>query len=346
MEGPPRLLPAPDDLAAGRPRPTVLLSGAQPGDAGDLVVRSDSTLREYTPRSRGLVIDLNPLLEPEALRRIGRGTLTWLAATVGGAALVVYLLGPTFSVRDQRALTQELLLRVSEAVGAVQNSLGGAILVTQAPAIGDPVALIQVPRLRLQQAVSEGADSKTLRSGPGHVPGTAGLGQPGNSVVVGRRSAFGGPFGRLRSLHPGDKIVVSTTQGQSVYTVTGVGATTISDRLYAPTKDDQLTLLSGASWWPLNGSHGGLLTAKLDGQAFVPTPQNGRSVSSDGRHGDGSAWPLLVLELLALVVTVAASTVLYRKWSGPATYLVSTPALLALLVFVSLTGVRLLPGWF
>ena len=89
-----------------------------------------------------------------------------------------------------------------------------------------------------------------------------------------------------------------------------------------------------------------VVTAKLQGAPFVPTPQNGYAPETDGRHGDASSWPLLVLELLALGVAVTATIRLYRRWSRSMTYLVTTPALVALTIVTSLTASRLLPGWF
>jgi sortase A len=298
------------------------------------------------PASRGLVIDLNPLLEPQALARIGRGLLIWLIALILGACLVAYFIGSVFAIRDQRKLTSDIQLQSAEAAGAVKNSLGGAVPITVAPETGSAVGLLQIPKLRLQQAISEGADSQTLRAGPGHVPGTSGLGQPGNSVVVGRHAAFGGPFGRLSELKVGDKMIVTTPQGKSVYTVTAAGTKDVSADTYAPAPTDQLTLLSSTTWWPFSTGSGTVVTAKMDAAPFTPTPQNGGTERLDGRHGDNSAWPLLILELMAIVVAAVAATVLYRRWSAPATYLLTTPALLALMVFGCLTLVRLLPGWF
>ena len=56
-----------------------------------------------------------------------------------------------------------------------------------------------------------------------------GPGQPGNSAIVARRSAFGGPFRPLGSLELGDEILVTTTQGQSIYVVTEVRSDEVAD---------------------------------------------------------------------------------------------------------------------
>jgi sortase A len=101
-------------------------------------------------------------------------------------------------------------------------SLDGATTPTKAPEIGDAVGIIELGSIQLQQAVVEGVQPSQTAVGPGHVPGTAGLGQPGNSVVVGRRAAFGGVFGDLDAVRVGDRLVVTTTQGFVVYKVSSV----------------------------------------------------------------------------------------------------------------------------
>src|SRR5262249_181242 len=67
------------------------------------------------------------------------------------------------------------------------------------------------------------------RAGPGHVPGSAGLGQEGNSVVVGRRNGYGAPFAGLSGVRRGASVLVTTTQGQSVYKVRSIRHVDVSD---------------------------------------------------------------------------------------------------------------------
>ncbi len=326
------------------PHPTREQQGRPAGPEGRELRRVTALPARREP-SR-LTVDVGVLFEPEVARAVGRGALVWLLAVVLCSTAVVYLLGPYLALREQASLTRTLRADVAQAVGATQNSFGGPAEVAVAPAVGAPVAVLAVPRLRLEETVVEGADPAQLRSGPGHVPGTAGLGQPGNAVVVARRHAFGGPFGDLRIMKVGDPVVVTTVQGQSVYEVTSVERETVSGATYGPSREDRLTLVTSDSWLPWNADDAVVVTAKLRGQAFVPTPPNGRSATGDGTGGDGSAWPLLVLELLGLLVALVAATVMYRRWSRPATYLLTTPALVALLVFTCLTGSRLLPAWF
>ncbi len=320
------------------------------GTSSSVVVTGTTVARGSGPGAprprRQVLLDIPSLLSSDNLRRAGGVGVFWLVVVLVSAVAVCYLVGPLFETRSQVTRTQDLRLAVGQAYGAANNSLEGAVAPTRAPPVGSAVALVQIPRLALQQAVAEGASGQALRGGAGHVPGTAAPGQPGNSVVVARSVAFGGPFGDVDRMRVGDQVLVQTTQGASTYVVTSVEGRAVTDADYEPTQADTLTLLTSASWSPLNSSTGVVVRAELRGAAFVPTPQNGYTPEQDGRHGDSSAWPLLLLELLGLALGMVTAAVLYRRWSPPAAYLVSTPALTALTMFLTLTGSRLLPGWF
>ncbi len=291
-----------------------------------------------------------PLVAPDGraptdLRSWAVRGLVLLVLVVAALGVVAYPVGTLFESRSQVQLTRDLQLSVNEAYGAANDSLDGAVAPTRAVPIGDPLALLQITRLREQQAVVEGASASVLRGGLGHVPGTAAPGQPGNAVLVGRRTAFGGPFSSLETMHAGDPIILQTTQGRVVYVVEKVTHDRVSDTLYDPTPTDQLTLITSDSALPWNATQATVVVAALRGSAFVPTPQNGFSTEQDGRHGEASAWALLVLEALALVAGVVGAVVAYRRWSRSMAYLVTTPPLIALVVFTALTATRLLPGW-
>jgi sortase A len=61
-----------------------------------------------------------------------------------------------------------------------------------------------------------------LDLGPGHMPGTALPGQPGNAVISGHRTTHGAPFRNIDKLAPGDRISVETTIGTHMYEVVEV----------------------------------------------------------------------------------------------------------------------------
>jgi len=88
------------------------------------------------------------------------------------------------------------------------------------PPKGDPVALISIPRIGVNQVVVEGVDVDDLRKGPGHYPATQMPGHEGTTAIAGHRTTYGAPFGDLDQLNPGDQIVLTTVQGRFVYKVT------------------------------------------------------------------------------------------------------------------------------
>jgi sortase A len=152
----------------------------------------------------------------------------WLAVTAICVPLVLYGVGPMLEQRDQTALMSDYRVDIRQAA-AQTNGLPGVELPTRAPEMGSPVAIVDIPAMEIEQVVVEGVGPQQTRRGPGHVPGTAGPGQPGNSAIVARRSAFGGPFRPLGSLEMGDEILVTTTQGQSIYAVTEIRSDEVAD---------------------------------------------------------------------------------------------------------------------
>jgi sortase A len=269
----------------------------------------------------------------------------WLVTTALCVGLVAYALGPMLANNDQRAALATIKAGMAEAQGATRTLLGAAP-VTKPPEFGAPVAVLEIPKLRAQQVVLEGASPGETTSGPGHIPGTSGPGQPGNSAVAGRYSGYGAPFARLGELVRGDQLVVATTQGRSVYTVTGAATRDLDeDRDYGRSQDDRLTLVTSASWWPGSASRATVVTAVLAGKPFRPTPQNGRADAQDGRTGDSGAWAQLVLSFGGFAAAAAGATLLYRRWRPVSTYVITTPALLALAVLAASAVWRLLPAW-
>lgn len=165
-----------------------------------------------------------PVAEPRGFRPDGYGrlVLVWVVITIVGVALVLVNLGPLTEERDQRALLAEYRVEVESASNQAFG-LAGVEVPTEAPSRGAPVAILDVGGIGLRRVVVEGTAPEETRQGPGHVVGTGGPGQPGNSVIVGRRSLFGGSFGTLGDVAVGDRILVTTTQGQTVYVVAHVG---------------------------------------------------------------------------------------------------------------------------
>ena len=189
-----------------------------------------------------------PIDEPEAeaseesideavkIRTLATGPLVglWIVIAIVILGIVLYVIEPMFQERDQGLLLDRYRTSIDKSANQA-TGLQGVEVPTTAPAFGSPVGILEIGSLGLQTVAVEGADSATTRVGPGHVPGTAGPGQPGNSVIVGRRTMYGGTFGDISQMQIGDEIVVTTTQGQSLYQVTDVGRTELTAEA-TPTK--------------------------------------------------------------------------------------------------------------
>jgi len=105
------------------------------------------------------------------------------------------------------------------------------------------VGTIEIPKIGVSKAIYEGITLTTLDHGPGHWPGTAMPGQPGNVVIPGHRTAGPHPFLDIARLQDGDQIVLSSSSGRFVYAVSGTAIVSPDDSwITAPTADPTLTL--------------------------------------------------------------------------------------------------------
>jgi sortase A len=128
---------------------------------------------------------------------------------------------------------------------------------------------ISVPRLNYFAAVREGVGSDTLASGPGHYPGMAWPGQPGN-VAVAAHNIY---WIHFNDLQKGDLIILQTRWGDFRYEVTGKRIVWPDDTtVLVPTPDDRLTL---TTCWPLWA--GAFATQRLiiSAEQVFPDPSHG-----------------------------------------------------------------------
>ena len=103
------------------------------------------------------------------------------------------------------------------------------------PRDGETVAKLMIPRLSAQLYVVEGDDTRELRRGPGHMPGTAMPGGKGNCVIAGHRDTH---FRVLKDIRQGDDIVLETRNGEFLYRVK-------STKIVSPKDTDPLQPTAG-----------------------------------------------------------------------------------------------------
>lgn len=112
---------------------------------------------------------------------------------------------------------------------------------------GDVVGLIEIEALELKYPIVEGADSKQLAYGIGHIPDTAAIGGKGNCVLAGHRgSRYGTYFKYLNRLSEGDTVKVMDKEG-NVYLYEVVSSEVVGpydNSVKAQGEETELTLLT------------------------------------------------------------------------------------------------------
>lgn len=137
-----------------------------------------------------------------------------LALSLGAAGLIVlaFVAGRYASgwYRRDRARQRWEELR---AHAAVENARAAAkVRVGIAPtAAGDPVARLLIPKIRLDEVVLEGVGDDELNAAPGHLPGSALPGEPGNAVLSAHRDRH---FDRLDEVAVGDTVVTESVSSE------------------------------------------------------------------------------------------------------------------------------------
>jgi sortase A len=128
----------------------------------------------------------------------------------------------------------DFALWAGKRIGAYQESLTKQF----SPA----VAILRVPKIRLEAPVLEGTDDLTLNRGVGRIPGTARLGEEGNVGIAGHRDGF---FRGLKDVNAGDSIDLVTPKGIESYRVDRVLIVSPSDTsVLQPRMEPSLTLVT------------------------------------------------------------------------------------------------------
>ena len=138
------------------------------------------------------------------------GLATWGAFHIDGSTGARRELG-RFAVLQAAALTTappDLSLWDRERISAWQRALNDP-----AP---PPLAVLRIPRIRLEVPVLPGTDDLTLNRAVGHIEDTAVPGTDGNSGIAGHRDGF---FRGLKDIAPDDAIELDTLRGRAVYRV-------------------------------------------------------------------------------------------------------------------------------
>ena len=277
--------------------------------------------------------------KPRVSRPIPLWALARRSALTLGVVVVVFVAFAMWFSGLAHARSQVGLQRRFRAELAAANApIGGVI------APGAPVAILDISRIGVHEVVVEGTRSGQLREGPGHLVGSSLPGQPGNAVIAGRRTTYGGPFRHLTALRPGDDIHLTTGDGSATYRITGTASVRAEDgSVFADHGDNRLTLFTADP--PFDPSRRLVVTARLTGNAFAAQPLR-RALDPEGLGLTGDrgaiASVLVWLELLVALSVLAVFAV--TRWSRLATWIVFAPGIAVVAWLLFENAVRLLPA--
>lgn len=269
-----------------------------------------------------------------------RSSLALFAAVLFGLLANLVGLSQLQHLLAQQQLRATLTEELAQGTAPVSEGTVDNVLLSD----GDPVARIAIPALGVDEIVVEGTSSAALAKGPGHRRDTVLPGQAGVSVLMGRSSAYGGPFGRIQELPPGEAISVVTGQGEQIYRVLGVryageptpavsGSRLVLETArgpaYMPTGVVRVDAELVSTVQPAG--------ARQTGYAILP-PQD-RELASDTT----TAWGL-VFALQFLLAAEVAAVYSLRRFGRAKVWVVFVPVLLLAGLLVADQAIRLLPN--
>jgi LPXTG-site transpeptidase (sortase) family protein len=246
---------------------------------------------------------------------------------------------------DKAQLNAYDALRVELAMGTAPNGPNVPNHPDQPLPMGAPVAVLSIPAINLRTVILQGTTSSVLENGPGHLRTTVLPGQAGVSVILGRQTAYGGPFGGLASLVPGDPIKVVT--GQTVATYKVLDLRRAGDPLPP-------ALASGAGRMILVTADGAPL--EPSGTLYVDTDETSKPQAAGGvlptslsqpenaMATETQAWLPIVLWGQLLVLIGGALSWLWTAWGRWQTWVVAVPAVGFLMLSIADQATRLLPN--
>lgn len=164
-------------------------------------------------------------MRPARLATLCVGVIGLVGLVLVTGTLVPYLTGDRHDppvrdepgrqeIREPPSFDVVLRLRAELAAAAAANTdypvdPAQAAQVATAPQGYTPLGRITIAAIGLNTTYGAGVHPQVLQRGPGHWPGSAAPGQPGNAVLSGHRTTYTHPFADLDQLAPGDPIVLT-----------------------------------------------------------------------------------------------------------------------------------------
>lgn len=269
----------------------------------------------------------------------------WLlvSALLLGFVAHVTLVGSLQHSRSQYLLYNQL--RTELALATTPN--GQLDVDGKLVANGTPIALLTIDRIHVNEVVVQGTRSGDLAQGPGHRRDTVMPGQEGTSVIMGRQATYGGPFGYLNALVPGDEITVVTGQGTSKFTVFGVrrDGDPLPETINTGAGRLELITADGIPLAPSGALHiDAALTSDVHTTPSAVFTKEVLDPSELTMAIDPSGWFSALFWFQWLAVAVIALRWVRSRWGRWQTWMIAVPALLALGAVTANAAIAMLPN--
>jgi sortase A len=131
-----------------------------------------------------------------------------------------------------------------------QNAVASAGRLASAPthtayAPGALVGRLLIPAVQLDEVIAEGVGDDQLDAGPGHFPGTASPGEPGNAVISAHRDRHFHSLGRVAI---GDTVITETRTARTTWVIVRRSIVGRYQPSLFPSTQPELTL---TTCWPI-----------------------------------------------------------------------------------------------
>jgi sortase A len=132
-----------------------------------------------------------------------------------------------------------------EARNAVASTSLAAVPSHTTYVTGALVGRLMIPSVQLDEVIVEGVGDDELDAGPGHLPGSASPGEPGNAVISAHRDRHFHSLGRVVI---GDTVITQTRTLRTVWVITGRKIVGRYQPSLFPSDQPELTL---TTCWPI-----------------------------------------------------------------------------------------------
>jgi len=210
---------------------------------------------------------------------------------------------------------------------------------------GRPLAFLEIEAIGLSRVVLAGTAADVLDDGPGHLRTSRMPGQSGVSVILGRRTLAGGDFADLADLSAGDRVMVTTGQGEARYDVVRVRTLRATDASAFVADGDVLLLMTAGS--TLSASDRLVVEAELVSDPFPSGRRVAQAAPGPGElglDGDRSGVPALLAWSELWLLAAGATVWLAARWRPRPTWVLTAPVHLVLASVVFEHVLVLLPS--